>query len=100
MSFYPRRRAKSNNNVGFRALVRGISCKNINMKLEDQLRGAIRLKHFSRRTEESYVGWYRSFVLWHAKRHPREMGAAEVEAFLTHLAVNRGVAARPPTNLR
>ena len=63
------------------------------VKLEDQLRGAIRLKHFSVKTEETYVGWYRRFVLWHGKRHPREMGAAEVEAFLTHLAVNRGVAA-------
>ncbi len=63
------------------------------MKLEDQLRGAIRLKQYSLRTEETYVGWYRRFVLWHGKRHPREMGTAEVEAFLTHLAVNRGVAA-------
>ena len=63
------------------------------MKLEDQLRGAIRLKHFSLRTEETYVGWYRRYVLWHEKRHPKEMGAREVEAFLTHLAVNRGVAA-------
>ena len=63
------------------------------MKLEDQLRGAIRVKHFSLRTEETYVGWYRRFVLWHGKRHPQEMGVPEVEAFLTHLAVNRGVAA-------
>ena len=63
------------------------------MKLEDQLRGAIRLKHFSYRTEEAYVGWYRRFVLWHGKRHPGTMGAAEVEAFLTHLAVNRGLGA-------
>ena len=62
------------------------------MKLEDQLKNALRLKHFSLRTEESYVGWYRRFVLWHGKRHPAEMGAAEVEAFLTHLAVNRGLA--------
>ena len=63
------------------------------MKLEDQLRGAIRLKQFSLRTEDTYVGWYRRFVLWHGKRHPAEMGAGEVEAFLTHLAVNRRVAA-------
>ena len=39
------------------------------------------------------MGWYRQYVRWHGKRHPQEMGAAEVEAFLTHLAVNRGVAA-------
>jgi site-specific recombinase XerD len=63
------------------------------MKLEDQLRAAIRLKHYARRTEESYVGWYKRYVIWHGKRHPKEMGVAEIEAFLTHLAVNRGVAA-------
>ena len=63
------------------------------MKLEDQLRGAIRLKQFSLRTEEIYVGWYRRYVIWHGRRHPQEMGAAEVEAFLTHLAVNRAVGA-------
>ena len=79
--------AKGNKNVGFRAPARGISAEMINMKLEDQLRGVIRLKHFSRKTEETDVGWYRRFVLWHGKRLPREMGAAEVEAFLTHLAV-------------
>jgi len=49
--------------------------------------------HYSMKTEESYIGWYRRFVLWHGKKHPREMGAAEVTAFLTHLAVNRNVAA-------
>jgi len=65
----------------------------MNVKLEDQLRGVIRLKQYSLRTEEAYVGWYRRYVLWHGKRHPRELGAAEVEAFLTHLAVNRGVGA-------
>ena len=100
MLFYARQRTRSNDNVGFHAPVRGISGEMINIKLEDQLRGAIRLKHFSIKTEETYVGWYRRFVLWHGKRHPQEMGAAEVEAFLTHLAVNRGVAARPPTDLR
>ncbi|HEY5892763.1 MAG TPA: phage integrase N-terminal SAM-like domain-containing protein [Chthoniobacterales bacterium] len=54
------------------------------MKLEDQLRAAIRLKQYSMKTEESYVGWYRRFVLWHGKRHPAKMGAPETEAFLTH----------------
>lgn len=63
------------------------------MKLEDQLRDTMRFKHLSLKTEESYVGWYRRFVLWHDKRHPSEMGAAEVEAFLTHLAVERKLAA-------
>ena len=65
----------------------------INVKLEDPLRGAIRLKQYSLRTEEAYVGWDRRFVLWHGKRHPREMGAPEVDAFLTHLTVNRGLGA-------
>ena len=63
------------------------------MKLEDQLRGAIRLKQYSYRTEETYVGWYKRFVLWHEKRHPAEMGVPEVEAFLTHLAVNLNLGA-------
>ena len=63
------------------------------MKLEEQLRQVIRFKHYSYKTEENYVGWYRRYVLWHGKRHPAEMGAVEVEAFLTHLAVNRRVAA-------
>ena len=49
------------------------------MKLEDQLRDTIRFKHLSLKTEESYVGWYRRYVLWHGKRHPEEMGAAEVK---------------------
>ncbi|MBL9176908.1 MAG: integron integrase [Verrucomicrobiaceae bacterium] len=68
------------------------------MKLEDQLRHTLRVKHYSLKTEENYVGWYKRYVLWHKERaghavHPADMGAAEVEAFLTHLAVNRGVAA-------
>ncbi len=65
----------------------------IPMKLEDQLRAALRFKQYSLRTEESYVGWYRRYVLWHEKRHPSEMGEPEVEAFLTHLAAERSVSA-------
>jgi integron integrase len=52
----------------------------------------MRLKHLSRRTEEAYEGWIRRFIRFHGRRHPREMGKPEVEAFLTHLAVERGVA--------
>ena len=55
-------------------------------KLLDQVRAAIRLRHFSRRTEESYVRWVRRYVIFHGKRHPAEMGVAEVRAFLSHLA--------------
>ena len=93
MLVYARRCVICNKKVGFYSPACSISMSNMNVKLEDQLRGAIRLKQYSLRTEETYVGWYRRYVLWHGKRHPREMGAAEVEAFLTHLAVNRGVAA-------
>jgi site-specific recombinase XerD len=62
-------------------------------KLLDQVRDAIRLKHYSIRTEETYVDWIRRFILFHGKRHPRQMGTPEIEAFLTHLAVDRKVAA-------
>lgn len=62
-------------------------------RLLDLVRGKIRLKHYSIRTEQAYVDWIRRFILHHDKRHPRDMGAAEVEAFLTHLAVAGRVAA-------
>lgn len=62
-------------------------------KLLDQVRDAIRLKHYSYRTEETYVQWIRRYILFHNKRHPKEMGRSEIEAFLTHLAVNGKVAA-------
>lgn len=62
-------------------------------RLLDQVRSRIRVKHYSIRTETAYVDWIKRFILFHGKRHPREMGAPEVEAFLTHLAVDRNVAA-------
>ena len=62
-------------------------------KLLDQVRERIRTKHYSIRTEAQYVQWVRRFILYHGKRHPRDMGAPEVEAFLTHLAVDGRVAA-------
>lgn len=62
-------------------------------KLLDQVRDAIRLKHYSYRTEQTYVGWIRRYILFHHKQHPKDMGTLEVEAFLTHLAVERNVAA-------
>jgi hypothetical protein len=62
-------------------------------KLSDQVRDAIRLKHYSYRTEQAYVGWIKRYVLFHGVRHPSEMGAPEVEAFLTYLAVKENVAA-------
>jgi site-specific recombinase XerD len=63
------------------------------MKLFDQVRDAIRLRHLSLRTEEAYLGWIRRFLLFHHKRHPNDMGAAEVQAFLSYLAIHAEVAA-------
>ena len=57
------------------------------------VRDAIRLKHYSIRTEQAYVNWIKRYIYFHNVRHPAEMGAAEVQAFLTHLAVEGNVAA-------
>jgi len=62
-------------------------------RLLDQVRASIRAKHFSPRTEKAYVHWIKRFIYFTGKRHPREMGAAEVSAFLSHLATERNVAA-------
>jgi len=63
------------------------------LKLLDRVREKIRLKHYSRRTEEAYVAWITKYILFHRKRHPKEMAVPEIEAFLTHLAVKKQVAA-------
>ena len=65
----------------------------VNSKLLDQVRYAVRMKHFSLRTEQAYVHWIRRFILFHGKRHPSEMGEKEVSMFLTFLAVKKRVAA-------
>jgi site-specific recombinase XerD len=62
-------------------------------KLLDQVRAAIRLRHYSLRTEKTYCAWIRRFIFYHNKRHPQEMGEAEIRAFLTYLATYRNVAA-------
>jgi site-specific recombinase XerD len=62
-------------------------------RLLDQVRSEIRLRHYSLRTEEAYTDWIRRYICFHDKRHPNQMGLAEVEAFLSHLAVERRVAA-------
>jgi len=54
-------------------------------KLLDQVRDAIRRKHDSYRTEEAYVDWIKRFILFHDKRHPKDMGTPEIETFLTYL---------------
>ncbi|QYY24883.1 phage integrase N-terminal SAM-like domain-containing protein [Diaphorobacter sp. MNS-0] len=60
-------------------------------RLLESMRERIRVLHYSIRTEQAYVDWARRFILFHDKRHPREMGAPEVTSFLTQLAVERNV---------
>ncbi len=62
-------------------------------KLLDQVRLALRARHYSRRTEQTYCLWIKRFILFHNKRHPAEMGEPEINAFLTHLAVKEHVSA-------
>jgi len=62
-------------------------------KLLDQVRDALRVKHYAYRTEKAYIFWIRRYILFHGKRHPKDMGVKEIQAFLTHLAVNRNVSA-------
>ena len=59
----------------------------------DSLRNAIRVRHYSIRTEQSYVGWVKHFIFFHGKRHPKELGEQEVGALLTPLAVDKNVSA-------
>lgn len=62
-------------------------------RLLDQVRDKLRLKHYSYRTEQSYIAWMKRFIFFHNKLHPAAMGEKEIEAFLTHLAVKRNVSA-------
>jgi len=62
-------------------------------RLLDRVREALRLRHYSYRTEQQYVGWIRRFVIFNNRRHPAQLGGSDVEAFLTHLAVDRHVSA-------
>ena len=59
----------------------------------DQVRDAIRVKHYSSRTEKTYSEWIKRYILFHNTRHPRDRGAAEVQAFITYLATDRQVSA-------
>ncbi len=73
-------------------------CENVSLcpqkpKLLDRVRDEILRRSYSRRTAKSYVGWIRRFILFHGKRHPAEMGEAEISQFLTHLAVKGRVSA-------
>ena len=62
-------------------------------KLLDEVRNSLRTQNYSYRTEKTYVNWIRKFILFHNKRHPREMGEKEINQFLTYLAVNQKVSA-------
>lgn len=66
---------------------------NPKLRLREQVGEVMRFRHYSIRTEEAYWNWIRRFILFHGKRHPRDLGAREVRAFLSHLAVAQGVAA-------
>jgi len=61
-------------------------------KLLDQYREFLRNRHYSLRTEKTYIGWVRQYILYHNKRHPREMGVAEINEFITHLVNQKSVA--------
>jgi len=63
-------------------------------KFLDQVRGAIRLRRMSYRTEQAYVDWAKRFILFHNKRHPKEMGAPEIEAFIAYLVNQRNVSSQ------
>ena len=65
---------------------------NPKLRLREQVGEVMRFKHYSFRTEEAYWQWIRRYIFFHSKRHPREMGAAEVRMFLSHLASAEGVA--------
>ena len=62
-------------------------------RLMDQVRETLRFYHYAYNTEKSYVDWILKFIRFNGKKHPREMGKLEIERFLSHLAVNRNVAA-------
>lgn len=67
--------------------------RNTGPTLREVVRDRLRAKHYSLRTEHAYLNWIRRFILFNGKRHPRELGAAEVASFMTHLAVDRRVSA-------
>jgi hypothetical protein len=62
-------------------------------RLMDQAREVLRFHHYAYNTEKSYLSWILQFIRFHNKKHPKDMGKAEVEAFLSHLAINRNVSA-------
>jgi len=66
-------------------------------KLLDLYKESLRVRHYSYRTEVTYIAWVRQYILFHQKRHPRDMGVDEINAFITHLASEKNVAASTHT---
>ena len=66
-------------------------------RLLKQAREKLRAMHYSYRTEQAYLDWMKRYILFHGKRHPKEMGPGEIEAFVSHLANERGVSASTQT---
>ena len=66
-------------------------------RLLDEVRAVARMRHLSIRTEQAYVSWIRRFIIFHQKRHPRDMGENEIRAFISDLAVNAGITASTQT---
>jgi Phage integrase, N-terminal SAM-like domain len=66
-------------------------------RLLDQYRDAMRVRHYSYRTEVTYISWVRQYILFHKKRHPREMGVNEINAFITYLVNEKHIAASTHT---
>ena len=75
----------------------GAIARNGKEKLLDRVRSAIRVRHYSPRTEKAYVSWIRRFIVFHDRRHPMAMGETEIDEFLTHLARRRNVSASTQT---
>lgn len=77
------------------SIITNIACKKIGVlsqpKLLDQIRTHLRVNHYSKKTEEAYIGWIKRFILFHNKRHPNEMGKDEIQKFINHLAVEQNV---------
>ena len=63
------------------------------IKLLDQVRNLLRVKHYSIATERQYIYWMKQYIYYHHKKHPKDMNEVHVQAFLTHLAVNRKISA-------
>jgi hypothetical protein len=81
------------NYENYKKLIRRKPVSTNKPRLSDKLRNILRIKHYSYKTEKSYINWVYRFILFHKKRNPYEMGTKEVRTFLSYLAINRRVSA-------